>query len=160
MFVCDLCLPSARLCVSAQPVLLRLSAAPSQLRQSGPLSRSDCVGCSERSPCWRRRRKMLRDRLWGWRRTRMHWGTHWIRSALCSSQQMWHLFHWVISLQRTICVSKVHELDGHMLGFTNNEPNKNFVTLLCHSEWCLMGGRLVEDQKMTQKTHLFGVYFT
>lgn len=77
-----LCLPSISSYVSAWPVLQRLSAAPSQLRQSGLLWRSGCGGCSERWPCSRLRKKMQSDRLWGWRRTRTHWGTHWIRSAL------------------------------------------------------------------------------
>lgn len=58
-----LSLPSVRLCVSAPLPWWRLSAAPSQLTQSGPLSRRGCVGCSERLPCWRLRRRMLRDRL-------------------------------------------------------------------------------------------------
>lgn len=61
--VFPLCSSLTSFCSSAQPVSQRPSAAPSQLRWSGPPSRSDCGGCSEPLPCWRRRRKTQSDRL-------------------------------------------------------------------------------------------------
>lgn len=83
------CLLFSRFWISARPPWWKLSAALKRLRQSGRLRRSDFVRCSELWPRWRPRKKTLSVRLRGWRRTKLHWGTRWTRSAAVSLVCHW-----------------------------------------------------------------------
>lgn len=61
-----------RPCACGQLLCVRHSIPYRQCRQSVCVWRSECVSCNGLWLSWRQRRRTQRDRLCGWRKTRMH----------------------------------------------------------------------------------------